>query len=292
MREKTTIADKYLLEHFYQTCSGENKVEMACNGVELDDDYSWFNVVLSGERICRDCKHRCERLGMYFGKGEYSDNFENQEFVNIRNIRTQEEFEAVCERINANTRGIVIDAAVSDASALERFEKLEFVVLEGHRLSHFWNTAKNPKLSMITVWMNKHLKRLNGLENAENLECLQFYSTSSNIGTYRIETFEPISKLKKLKELILSATGPLDDNSDYLISIPTLEYLWISPNVYPMECYAKFEAKRFKIFDEYGIYCEEYGDIFPYGKGKRIMHTEEQKERYLRSYNELLKKYK
>ena len=84
--------------------------------------------------------------------------------MNIRNIRTHAEFEKVLERINASVRGIVIDAAVSDCASLERFEGLEFVVLEGHRLSRFWNTAKNPQLRMITVWMNStysHLRAWN-----------------------------------------------------------------------------------------------------------------------------------
>jgi len=159
--------------------------------------------------------------------------------VNIRNIRTHAEFEKVLERINASVRGIVIDAAVSDCASLERFEGLEFVVLEGHRLSRFWNTAKNPQLRMITVLMNRHLQSLEGLEYAKELE-----------------------------------------------------YLWISPNVFSMDRYAKFEAQKFKIFEEYGIYLEEGGDIFPYGKGKRIMHTSKQKQRYLIAYNELLEKYK
>jgi hypothetical protein len=81
-------------------------------------------------------------------------------------------------------------------------------------------------------------------------------------------------------------------NMDDLIGLPSLEYLWISPNVFPTECYAKFEAKRFPLSDEYGIYCEESEDIYPYGKGRRVMHTAEQKARYLAEYFQLLEKYK
>ena len=188
MREKTTIADKYFLEHFYQTCNRENKSRIACAGVELDEGYSWFDVVLGGEKTCRNCEFRFDNLGFYHGKNVYSTNFDTQEYVNIRNIRTQAEFEKVLERINASVRGIVIDAAVSDCAPLERFEGLEFVVLEGHRLSRFWNTAKNPQLRMITVWMNRHLQSLKGLEYAKELECLQFYSAVSNIGTHWIDS--------------------------------------------------------------------------------------------------------
>ena len=74
--------------------------------------------------------------------------------------------------------------------------------------------------------------------------------------------------------------------------MPKLDYLWISPNVFPIECYAEFEAKRFKLSEEYGIYHEDEDDIFPYGKGKRIMHTSEQKKKYLKQYNELMQQFK
>ena len=292
MKEKTTLADRYLYEHFYESCTVESKLSIGCSGVELDADYSWFQVVLCGEKKCRECAFRFENQGFYYGKNDFSNSFINQEFVRLKNIRSQEEFEAVCGKICNEIRGIIIDGNVSDASSLERFEKLEFVVFEGHRLSRFWNTAKNPKLRMLTVWINKHLQSLSGLEYAENLECLQFYKAPSDVGSHRVESFEPLSKLPRLKELILSSTGSFDADMEYLIRIPSLEYLWISPNLFSTESYAKFEAKKFKIFDEYGIYLEEFHDIYPYGKGKRVMHTAEQKKRYLAQYNEFLQKYR
>jgi len=292
MKEKTTIADQYLFKNFYQTCTEQSKKTINCRGIALCENYSWMDVILDGEKTCRECEFRAERQGFYFGKNEFSANFEKQEFVILEKIRTQEEFEKVCERISAGVKGIVIRGAISDASPLEQFEFLEFVVLECQKITRFWNTSKTPNLRMLTVWMSKNLKSLSGLENASNMECLQFYTSFSDVAVHKIESFSPISKLENLKELIVSATEPLDHNIDYLIGLPNLEYLWISPNLFPTESYAKFEAKKIKLSDEYGIYCEESDDIYPYGKGKRVMHTAEQKKRYLSEYNELLKKYK
>ncbi len=292
MKEKTLLADKYLFEHFYQTCNVESKKNINCLGVNICDNYSWIDVILDGEKACRECEFRTERQGFYYGKNQFSVNSENQEFVTLCKVRTQEEFEEVCKRIAPCVKGIVIRGAVLDASPLERFRDLEFVVFESQRISHFWDTSKTPKLRMITVWVNKHLKSLLGLENAGNLECLQLLSSFSDVGIHKIESLEPISKLQSLKEIVISATEPLDHNIDYLINLPSLEYLWISPNLFPTESYAKFEAKKFRLSDEYGIYCEDSEDIFPYGKGKRVMHTVEQKERYLNAYKELLRKYK
>ncbi|MBR2010571.1 MAG: hypothetical protein IKA06_02320 [Clostridia bacterium] len=292
MKEKTTLADRYLFENFYQTCTDKSKKAINCRGIELCDDYSWIDVVLDGEKTCRECEFRAERQGFYYGKNEFSTDFEKREFITLRKIRKQEEFEAVCQRISSSVRGIVIQGAVSDASPLERFSALEFVAFQGQRIACFWNTAKTPKLRMLTIWINKNLKSLSGLEAATNLECLQIYTPFSDVAVHKIESFSPISNLVNLKEVIISATEPLDQNIDYLIDLPILEHLWISPNLFPTENYAKFEAKRFKLSEEYGIYCEESDDIYPYGKGKRVMHTAEKKNRYLEEYNKFFQKYK
>ena len=87
----------------------------------------------------------------------------------------------------------------------------------------------------------------------------------------------------------LSLNGSIDRGRWPLDS---LEYLWISPNLFPMECYARFEAQKFKLSDEYGIYCDESDQSYPYGKGRRVMSTPAAKEKYLREYNLILEKYK
>ena len=193
MKEKTTSADRYLFEHFYQTCTAESKNQIGCRGIELCDDYSSIDVILDGEKACRECVFRAERQGFYDGKNKYSLNFENQAFVTLRKIRTQEEFEAVCERISPGVKGMVIQGAVSDAAPLERFAELEFVMFENQRISHFWDTSKTPELRMITVWMNKYLKLLSGLEYAKNLKCLQFYTSFSDTAVHK----KLINKLKE-----------------------------------------------------------------------------------------------
>ena len=48
MKEKTTLADRYFFEHFYQTCTAESRTGMSCRGVELRDGYSWI-----GDKIDR-----------------------------------------------------------------------------------------------------------------------------------------------------------------------------------------------------------------------------------------------
>lgn len=35
MKERTTLADTYLLEHFYETCTAPDKESIHCGGVKL-----------------------------------------------------------------------------------------------------------------------------------------------------------------------------------------------------------------------------------------------------------------
>ena len=293
MREKTSIADKYLLEHFYGTCFQSSKASIRCSGVDFSNEgYSWLDVILVGENKCGNCVHVAERQGFYYGKGRFSSSFEKQKYVTLNNIRSQEEFEKVCSRINEDVRGIHVRGAAADAFPFERYKNLEFVVLTDHRIERFWDMSKNPCLRVLTIYENRHLKSLEGLQEAENLECIQFLTCTSSVNTAKINSLKPISNLLNLKEVILSSTEPTDHNIDYLINLPSLEYLWISPNLFPTECYAKFEAKKFMLSDEYGIYLDEGDDIFPYGKGRHIMHTQQQKQKYLKEYERLLELYK
>ncbi len=292
MKERTSLADRYLLEHFYETCSAKTKKRLQCSGVEIDvvDDreYSWLDVVVRGNRKCGKCEYLCEQQGFYYGKGKYSADFYLQEYVTLNKIRTQEEFETICAGINPDVKGMIVRGTVSNASVLERFEKLEYVNFEGHRISHFWNTSYTPNLKIVRICTNKYFQTLSGLENAKKLECLELYTQTSDVCIHKFDSLKPISKLQNLQEIVMSATEPNDHNIEYLIELPNLKYLWMSPNLLPTEKYAEFEAKKFKLSDEYGIFYENSEDIFPYGKGKRIMHSDQQKQRYLSDYRKLL----
>lgn len=292
MKEKTSMADAYLLKHFYETCAIDNKKSIGCDGINLlREEYSWNDVILDGEKKCGDCIFATDRRGVYYGKQTFSNGFENQEYISMK-IQSQDELESVCKRISRNVRGITVRGAFLDGSPFEKFKNLEFIVLSDQRIRCFWDISKNPELRIITVYGNHHLLSLDGLEKAEKLECIQLLTNASGLSTIKIDSMAPLSGLKNLREVILSGIEPLDHNIDYLISLPNLQYLWVSPNVFPTECYAKFEAKKFMLSEEFGIYCYDGEDVYPYGKGKRVLHNAEQKNKYLHQYMKLLKQFK
>ena len=66
--------------------------------------------------------------------------------------------------------------------------------------------------------------------------------------------------------------------------------------IYSTEDFAKFEALKFKIYDEYGIYesHEEeptIEDIRPLGKGKRYFKSEKSKEKFILKYKNMMKEH-
>ena len=115
-------------------------------------------------------------------------------------------------------------------------------------------------------------------------------------GTNSLQNLSFLKEMPNLDSLVISRVAAQDNNIDHLINIPNLKRLWISPDIYLTEDYAKFESLKFKIFDEYGIY--EYDkedasieDIRPLGKGKRYFKSEKSKEKFVTQYKSLMQKY-
>ena len=99
----------------------------------------------------------------------------------------------------------------------------------------------------------------------------------------------------KMQSMFVSLTYGKRENNVYLkdcINIPNLEKLWISPHTFETEQFAKFEALKFKIYDEYGIYKNGDDYIRPLGKGGRTFRSEKAKIAYQEEYAKMMEKYK
>ena len=118
----------------------------------------------------------------------------------------------------------------------------------------------------------------------------------SQINKTVLPTFSFLKEMQSLDSLIISGVTAEDNNIDDLINIPNLKRLWISPDIYSNEDYAKFEALKFRIFDEYGIFGynkekESIEDMRPLGKGKRYFRSERSKEKFIAQYKSIMEKY-
>ena len=180
--------------------------------------------------------------------------------------------------------------------ALEKLTQLQTVCIGLKAKDILWDIEKTPNLDVLEIELGANAPELTEIKKAKRLRhlCLNIHISQTNNTV--IPTFSFLQEMPKLDSLIISGVTTQDNNIDDLINIPSLKRLWISPDIYPTEDYAKFEALKFKIFDEYGIY--EYDsedvtikDIRPLGKGKRYFLSEESKEKFISHYKNLMRKY-
>lgn len=291
MYDCMTQKGQYLSKHFYGTCTEENRLHQGCPGFSPLPDSDDLGVFLDGEKQCGRCPYRTDRLGIYTKERGLSMGFEHRDYVML-SANTDAEFASVLRQVSPDVKGLFLRARFSDPTPLQRFTRLEFLHMENQRISRFWDLSVHPHLCVLSLYGSDHLRSIDGIEGATSLECLQILTTFSRMSNFKIESLKPLASLPSLREVILSGTEPTDHDIGPLISLPSLSYLWISPNVFPMEAYAKFEAMRFRLSKEYGIYSDEDPEaIFPYGKGKRILKNEMQKNTYLKRYYAAMQKY-
>ena len=157
----------------------------------------------------------------------------------------------------------------------------------------FWNFTKTQKLKVLEYVSNTHMTDISEMSSAVSLE---YFGISTLMGRLDklsyVDSFYPLTKLPNLKELALECAMCSDGNIDNLINIPNLEKLWISPHTFETEQFAKFEALKFKIYDEYGIYKNGDDYIQPLGKGGRLFHSAKAKEKFEEEYRSLMLKFK
>lgn len=171
----------------------------------------------------------------------------------------------------------------------EKFEQLECVLFSYNpKLMHFWDFSKTPNLKVLKYVANTQLTDLSELDRAQSLEYLGIETLVSRTNLNYVDSFYPLTKLDNLKELLIEATMCSDNNIENLIAIPKLEKLWISPHTFSTEDFAKFEAKKFKIYDEYGVYKNGDDYVRPLGKGRRCFQSENAKEKFIKEYKDLM----
>ena len=245
------------------------------------------------QSLCKKCDYFIHAVGIYFGNGNYTDDIQTKETVFCFRISTEEELLQLVSTISKSTKVLVLnDVRVDHLIALNDLRELQCVLI-GYcpQLKSFWNFKNTPNLKVFRYVGNKHLLDITQIGEASNLEYFEIDIPTSQTNSIYVQSFEPLTKLKKLKEVVLRGTTCLDNNIDHLINISKLEKLWISPNTFSLQDFAKFESLKFKIFEEYGIF--QNGDFScPLGKGERIFRSEKAKEAFKQKYYDMMSIYK
>ena len=280
-------------------CSPEDREIVNCTKDFLEQgflkDLRWDEYAQYTHK-CKNCPYFKHDIGFYFGNGNFSDEFSTKEIFEIR-IKSTEELNFVVERmpISAKTLWIGSDKPIN-YSALEKLTQLQTVCIELKSKDTLWDMEKTPNLDVLEIELGSNPPEIAKLGKSKSLRHLCLNVHISQISNTLIPTFSFLKEMPKLDSLVISGVRAQDNNIDDLISIPNLQRLWISPDIYSTEDYAKFESLKFKIFNEYGIF--EYDkeestieDIRPLGKGKRYFKTEAAKEKFIAQYKNLMQKY-
>lgn len=261
-----------------------------------------FCPVTSWDEYCSKCLLGNQNIGICgFGQSfqkNISTRFEEKTEYLIQ-CKTQKQLMQIVPLINPNAESIDFGwGQIEDFSFLENFGKLKYIAFNSSRVHNIqWDVSKTPRLEQLVV-MGRQLSDLSQLRHALNLRSFRFLIETSRMDRQNITSLEPISQLPNLEEVEIQGARLVDENIEHLITIPKLKKLFVSPDMYNMESFAKFEAEKFIINEEYGVYCNKENDDCVWGYGNdltrlRIPKKNPEKIRsYLTQYYDLMNKYK
>ncbi|MBS5022667.1 MAG: hypothetical protein KH054_05885, partial [Firmicutes bacterium] len=247
------LAEKYEKKYFEKRCRYEIRQELKCDeyfyqktdGASLYEEYCLR---------CKSCENFYQNCGLYFSSGEYTDDFEKQVAAAAVHLKNQKELEEFVGRCSPRLKAVYLGGRFEDLTCLEKFYDLEMAYLYPPRVKKLWNMKKTPSFQCLEIEGGKNITDLSGLSEARALRYFQISPITSQINPNRVESFAPLACLPELEEVVLSGTIPLDGEISPFISLPKLKRMWVSPNLFSVQEYARFEALKF-LFDE----DEEYG---------------------------------
>lgn len=287
--------DRYITEAYI--CDYATREKISCTERFHEMGFfknGYWDYYAQYQTLCKKCSYFTHSIGIYFGNGNHTDNIQMKETVICHcKISTQEQLSLFISIISKSTKVLVFnDIRIDNLALLKDLRELECVLISHcPKLNSFWDFESTAHLKVLKYQANKHLIDIMQIGKAVNLEYFEIDILTSQSNLNYIQSFEPLTKLKKLKEVVLRGVMCLDDNIDHLINIPNLAKLWISPNTFSLQDFAKFEALKFKIFEEYGIF--QNGDFScPLGKGERIFRSEKAKEAFKEKYYNIMSIYK
>ena len=280
-------------------CSSENREIVNCTEEFFNQGFlkdSVWDKYAEYLYKCKDCPYFKHDIGFYFADNHFTEKFSNKEIFVIK-VKNTEELNLVVDKLPTTTKAIWIGSIKAiNFSALEKLTELQTVCINLAAKDILWDMSKTPNLDVLEIDLGVNAPDLTKIKKAKSLRHLCLNIHTSQINNTVIPTFSFLKEMPNLDSLIISGVAAQDKNIDDLINIPNLKRLWISPDIFSTEDYAKFESLKFKIYDEYGIF--EYDkeeatieDVRPLGKGKRRFKTEKAKEKFTMQYRRIMEEY-
>lgn len=260
------------------------------------------NTVEKWNEYCSKCEYGNKNVGIFKAITDkkktyyFTDGF-SQKKEYILYCKQQADAEYAISLVNPEAENLCFSwGFIEDFSFLEKFPNLKALRIDSTKMTHLsWDITKTPKLERLSV-EGKRLFDLSGLEKAYNLRSFAFTIAISRMDRQDIKSLEPISRLENLEEVVIQGARLEDENIDHLISIPKLRELFVSPDTYSMEAFAKFEAKKFMLNEAYGCYSSDEEYFWRYGNDTKPLRIKTEKtekiKEYLQQYEALMNKYR
>ncbi len=281
-------------------CSGQNREDEKCLE-EFEEqgffkDFEWDRYA-EYQYKCKDCPHFKHHVGFYFGDDKYTNDFSSKEIF-VVGVGDTEELNRVVENMPVCAKALWIGGRKSmNYSALERLTGLESVCIGLNSGDVLWDMTKTPSLEVLEIQVGMNPPDITRIGESASLRHLGLLTLTSQVGNTVFPSLSFLKTMPSLDSLVLSNVASAEGSIDDLIEIPSLKRLWVSPHLFSTEDYAKFEALRFKIFDEYGIFKSEreesaIEDMRPLGRGKRWFKNEQSKEKFSRLYKSMMDSFR
>lgn len=187
----------------------------------------------------------------------------------------QDTFEILVEQYGNQFKGLYLwkSKLIEDLSPLERMPQLTHVsIYWNQRATRFWNFTRTPNLRGLQFMDFSRLHDLSDLSSAVSLEELTFGNKVWPKSIF--DSLEPISSLKKLKQLIIVPKGIEDSNIAPLAQFPELEWLSFEDNLFTTSQIAWLRARLSDEVDGYGFEpdVDNGEEVRIPGRGKRALH--------------------
>ena len=282
-------------------CSYEERLNLP--SCFISKDILGLSVVQSWNDYCSNCIYGNKNVGIVTVNHQtnpafsFSNGFSNKSEYLIF-CKKQTDIEHIIQFINPLAQKIYFASnEIEDFSFLDNFSQLTHLRFSSSRCTHLsWNIQKTPNLIHLSV-EGKKLFDISAVQYAHNLHAFEFTISTSRMDKQRIQSLVGLSNLPLLENIEIQGARLQDENIDHLISIPNLKKLWVSPDMYSSEAFAKFEKKKFKINEEYGIFRNDKADneIWCYGNDCKPLRISKDKplkiKEYLDDYYKLMDKY-
>lgn len=217
----------------------------------------------------------------------------------------QKEFEYFVERY-ANKYDFIYFfkcPLINDFSKLSQLDKVKYLAFFwNNKVKSFWDMTNNVNLKGMFINDFSKLHNLDHLETAPSLK--EFHLSGGMWKNAKIETVNPIGKLKKLESLSLNYVDIIDNDITPLFNLTNLKELILTEKTYEMEIYAALAARLlntececFKgyIFDKDNDLIDDGKTVSIVGKRKpRLNHIKsaEKFDAYLREFESYKERWK